>query len=118
MFKMNNTQTNSKRTWYEWLPIHTMSTKEVFDGIEKEGQKPFWVYKAGMTRKSCCFCIMASDKDLCIAAQLRPKLLEKYDELEQKTGYVMMMPGKKKGRRTLKEIVDEEFKKGTRPTKI
>lgn len=107
IFKINNTQTNSKRDWYEWLPIHKMTTIQVFAGIKTEGQKPFWVYAAGMTRKSCCFCIMASDKDLCIAAKLRPKLLELYDYWEDKTGHVMMMPSKKKGKRSLKQIVKE-----------
>lgn len=106
-FKINNTQTNSKRKWYDWLPIHNLTTQEVFDGIQAEGQKPFWVYEAGMTRKSCCFCIMASEDDLCTAAKLRPDLLEKYDYFERTTGQVMIMPSKSKGKRTLKQIIND-----------
>jgi len=95
-----------QRRWYDWLPIHKMKTTEVFAGIKNEGQEPFWVYAAGMTRKSCVFCIMASEEDLCLGAKLRPKLLERYDHFEKKTGHVMIMPSKAKGRRTLKEIVN------------
>lgn len=109
VWKVNKTQTNSKRTWYEWLPIHKLKEPTVFKTIEDHGQTPFWVYAAGMSRKSCCFCIMASEKDHCTAAKLletyNPALLEKYDAVEESTGQVMVMPSKSKGRRTLKQII-------------
>lgn len=108
VFKLNKSQTNSKRNWYEWLPVHRLTTEEIFDVIKREGQEPFWTYKKGLSRKSCSFCIMASDKDLCIAAQLRPKLLDKYDYYERKFDRTMMMPSKKNGKRTLKEIIAQQ----------
>ena len=43
------------REWYEWLPVHDMSTHEVFDTIEAAGQTPHWAYAAGNTRLSCVF---------------------------------------------------------------
>ena len=106
VFKINKTQTNGKRDWYEWLPIHQLSTDEVFQTIKDAGQEPFWIYAEGMTRKSCSFCIMSSKSDLCIAARLRPKLLERYNEIENRLGVVMMMPTKKNGKRTLKQIIN------------
>jgi DNA sulfur modification protein DndC len=105
-FKINKRETNSKRNWFEWLPVHELSTKQIFASIKIENQEAFWTYSKGLSRKSCSFCIMASKSDLCIAAKLRPDLLEKYDALEKKFDNVMMMPTKKHGKRTLKEIIN------------
>lgn len=91
---------NSKagRQWYEWLPIHGWSEKQVFASIRDHGQEPHWAYAAGMTRLSCCFCIMASDADLKTAARLRPQLLETYIALEEKMGHTFRSPKKGKPR--------------------
>lgn len=110
VLKLNKTQTNGKRTWFDWLPIHKMTTREIFACIKSNNQKPFWTYSAGLSRKSCSFCIMASSEDLCIAAKLRPELLERYDYYEKKYGHTMIMPTKKHGKRTIKEIVQQESK--------
>jgi len=95
---------NSKREWFEWLPIHGWSTEEVFGYISQNNQKPHWAYEKGMSRLSCCFCIMASREDLTTAAKLNPELYKKYVELEKKLDVTMMMPDKKKGRLFLEEI--------------
>lgn len=101
------------REWFEWLPIHDWSEPQVFAAIAGAGQKPHLVYGLGMTRFSCCFCIMASEQDLRTAARLaaeRPDLLNdpdlyrKYVGLERSTGQVMLMPSKTHGRRTLEQI--------------
>lgn len=103
-FKLNQKNTNSKREWYDWLPIHDWLIEEVFDAIASVGQKPHWAYERGMTRLSCCFCIMSSKQDLTTAAKLNPELYRKYVSLEKTTGQVMMMPTKRDGRRTLEQI--------------
>lgn len=103
-FKRSDRNSKAGREWYDWLPIHNMTTQEVFDSIAAAGQAPHWVYGAGMSRFSCCFCIMASQADLRTAARLNPKLYARYVGLERATGQVMMMPTKKHGRRTLEEI--------------
>jgi 3'-phosphoadenosine 5'-phosphosulfate sulfotransferase (PAPS reductase)/FAD synthetase len=97
---------NSKagREWYDWLPIHTMLIEEVFATISAAGQEPHWAYAAGMTRLSCCFCIMASKEDLTTAAKLNPTLYARYVALEESTGQVMMMPTKRDGKRSLEQI--------------
>ncbi len=105
ILKLNQSQTNSKRIWYEWLPIHGETTEEVFQGIKDEGQQPFWTYGEGMSRKSCSFCMLANEEDLCIAARLRPKLLERFTQEEQYLDHTFIMPSKKKGRRFLREVV-------------
>lgn len=111
VLKLNKTQTNGKRNWYDWLPIHKMTTEEVFACIKINNQEPFWTYSKGLSRKSCSFCIMASEEDLCVAAKLRPELLERYDYYEKKFGRTMMMPTKKNGKRTLKEIINQSQNK-------
>lgn len=91
---------NSKagRDWHDWLPIHQWSTEEVFQMIALAGQTPHWAYAAGMTRLSCCFCIMASRADLRRAAELNPALYRRYVDLERRIGQVMVMPTKANGR--------------------
>jgi 3'-phosphoadenosine 5'-phosphosulfate sulfotransferase (PAPS reductase)/FAD synthetase len=103
-FKLSARNSKAGRTWYEWLPIHEWTVEEVFAEIAAAGQKPHWAYAAGMTRLSCCFCIMASKADLTTAARLNPALYAEYVRLERQTGQVMMMPSKTKGRQTLEDI--------------
>jgi DNA sulfur modification protein DndC len=103
-FKLSKGNSIAGREWYDWLPIHDWSLARVFDRIAQAGQEPHWAYAAGMTRLSCCFCIMASREDLRTAARLKPDLYRRYVELERSTGHVMMMPTKKLGRQTLEQI--------------
>lgn len=105
-FKLNNRMSIAGREVYDWLPIHNMKTTEVFQNIADAGQEPHWAYKAGMTRLSCCFCIMASTQDLATAASLRPALFQRYVATERRLGVSMMMPKKGGERRFLDDIVN------------
>lgn len=100
VFKYCARNSKAGREWYDWLPIHDLSATEVFATITDAGQSPHWAYFAGMTRLSCSFCIMASVKDLCTAATLRPALFKTYADLERKIGHTFSM-----SRRSLPEIV-------------
>lgn len=82
---------NSVHTWFEWLPIHDMSSSEVFTAISEAGQKPHYAYALGNNRLSCVFCIMASKADLRNGRIERPELFQQYVELEERTGYTMHM---------------------------
>jgi 3'-phosphoadenosine 5'-phosphosulfate sulfotransferase (PAPS reductase)/FAD synthetase len=104
-FQKSERNSKSGREWYDWLPVHDMSEKQVFKSIKDAGEKPFWTYAEGMKRKSCSFCIMACKSDLTIAARLRPELFQKYVETEKRIGHTLMMPTKKHGVRTLDEII-------------
>jgi len=92
-FKLYERESIAGRTWYKWLPIFDLSTREVFEIIRDSGQKPFWTYAEGMSRKSCSFCIMANKSDLRIAARLRPELFKKYVALEKELGHTLQMSG-------------------------
>lgn len=98
---------NSKagREWYEWLPIHDMLVDEVFQSISDAGERWHWAYDNGMSRLSCCFCIMSSKSDLKVAAKLNPGLFEQYVNLEKKIGHAMMMPPKGKDPVFLEEYI-------------
>lgn len=87
---------NSKagRQWFDWLPIHDLTTEDVFKLIEDAGQKPHYAYQMGMSRLSCCFCIMASASDLTIAARANPELYARYVEMEKRIGHTLSMSQK------------------------
>lgn len=104
-FKQSTTNTNSKRTWFEWLPIHSWTTGEVFQFIRDNNQKPHWAYQEGMTRLSCCFCIMSSKQDLKTASRLNPELLARYSAMEKKLDHTLLMPTKKSGKQFLTDII-------------
>lgn len=103
-FKHNERNSKAGREWYDWLPIHDMSTEEVFQTIADAGEKPHWAYEAGMERLSCIFCIMASKKDLVTAANLQPEVYRQYVSLELEIGHTFLMPKKGCEPQTLEEV--------------
>lgn len=96
---LNEEQTNSRRVWYDWLPIHNLFTPEVLTELGDRGLTPHFAYGLGNHRLSCCFCIYASAGDLRNAAVAFPALYEKYVTKELETGYTMHM-----SRKSLSEI--------------
>lgn len=104
VFKLNARNSKAGREWYDWLPIHDMLIDEVFGTIAGAGEKPHWAYEAGMTRLSCCFCIMSSRDDLITAAKLNPSLYARYVEMEKRIGHTMTMPKKDEKPRGLEEV--------------
>jgi DNA sulfur modification protein DndC len=87
------------RSWYDWLPIHTLSTVEVLATVASAGQQLHPAYAQGNERLSCVFCIMASANDLRNGAQQNPELYARYVEMERRTGYTLHM-----SRKSLPEI--------------
>ena len=88
-WKRNDRNSRAGREWFDWLPIHGLSTADVFGVIADAGQSPHWAYAAGMSRLSCSFCILASRADLARAAQLRPNLYRRYAILERRLGHTL-----------------------------
>lgn len=104
VFKVSTGNSVAGREWYDWLPIHAWKIEEVFAEISRSGQRPHWAYEAGMTRLSCCFCIMASRGDMQTAARLKPELFQRYLETERRLDQTMLMPADGR-RRFLDEVV-------------
>lgn len=88
-WRRNDRNSRAGREWYDWLPVHELSTAEVFQVIEQAGQSPHWAYAAGMSRLSCSFCILASRADLTRAAELRPRLYRDYVALERRIRHTL-----------------------------
>jgi 3'-phosphoadenosine 5'-phosphosulfate sulfotransferase (PAPS reductase)/FAD synthetase len=88
-FRKNDRGSVAGRDWWEWLPIHHLTTVEVFATISDANQAPHFAYLEGNQRLSCVFCIMGSRNDLANGARLNPNLLTKYIEIEKRTGYTM-----------------------------
>ena len=84
---------NSKagREWYSLAPIADWTIEQVWAAIADAGQEPHAVYAMGMSRLSCCFCIMGSKADQKLAAELRPELYAELVALEQHVGHTMSM---------------------------
>jgi DNA sulfur modification protein DndC len=98
-FKLNERNSIAGREWYDWLPIHDWLTPQVFKTIHDAGERAFWIYYKGMTRKSCSFCIMGSRGDLKLAAQLRPELYKRYVDKERELNHTLQM-----SKKTLEEV--------------
>lgn len=92
---------NSKagRTWYEWMPILDWTEDQVFTAIRDAGEEPHYAYGLGMSRLSCCFCIMASKNDLIVSAKANPALYRRYVETEKRLDHTLSM-----SRKPLEEI--------------
>jgi len=84
--------TNTRRTVYEWLPIHQLTTEQVFGEIRRAGQQPFRAYAMGNRRLSCVFCIFGCPGDIANGRRERPELYQDYRELERETGWTLF-PG-------------------------
>lgn len=78
---------NGKRDVDRWLPIFDWSEEQVWDRIHASGVRYHEAYEAGMERLSCCFCVLASRKDLLIAARHNPDLAAEYVAVEQRVGW-------------------------------
>lgn len=101
--KLNAKNSKAGREWYDYLPIATWrcSTDKTFDAavhmddvfttIALAGQTPHYAYALGASRLSCAFCIMASIKDLTVAALWNPALYSEVVGIEKQIGHTIRM---------------------------
>lgn len=90
--KINATLSKAGREVWEYMPIFNWSTAAVKLFVKSKGQSLFWAYE-GNERLSCVFCIMGSPNDLAHGAKHRPELLDKYREIETRTGWSFFPDG-------------------------
>lgn len=88
-FSVNKNLSKAGREVYDAAPLADWTTAEVFEEIARRGQSPHPNYAKGMTRISCCFCILAKRSDLRIAAELRPDLYAELVATELHIGHTM-----------------------------
>ncbi len=101
-WSLNKTLSTTTRTVYNWLPIHALTTPQVFSRIREAGQEPFRAYATGNRRLSCVFCILGCAGDLANGRRERPELFQRYVELERETGWTMF-PGQSLTQRAAEE---------------
>lgn len=70
-----------------WLPIHELSTVQVWAAIRASGDPYAWTYDAGLQRLSCKFCPLAGKSHLVRAAQLDPAGIMRRAEQEERMGH-------------------------------
>ncbi|NQZ57499.1 MAG: phosphoadenosine phosphosulfate reductase family protein [Lentisphaeraceae bacterium] len=95
------------RQWFNFYPIFDMSQDEVFATIRAAGEEPHFAYKRGMTRLSCCMCILSSKADLTLGAKLNSDTYARYVAIEKVIDHTFVQPARRKGmliRRFLEEI--------------
>jgi 3'-phosphoadenosine 5'-phosphosulfate sulfotransferase (PAPS reductase)/FAD synthetase len=90
----------TKRTVYNWLPIHQWSEETVWARIRASGVPHHPAYDLGMGRLSCVFCIFAPKAALQIAGRANPELLDQYVAVEDEIGHTFQ------SRLSLREVRD------------
>jgi 3'-phosphoadenosine 5'-phosphosulfate sulfotransferase (PAPS reductase)/FAD synthetase len=85
-WKFSTKNSRAGRQWYDWNPIFKHSVYDVFKVIKDADQVPHWAYLKGMTRLSCCFCIMSNKRDLRIARKHNPDMFNQYLLKEMELG--------------------------------
>lgn len=85
--QINKKLTTKTRRVDDYLPIHKWSLKKVWATIQENNLPYPAAYDLGMSRFSCCFCVLASRADLCVSAKANPELLERYLAVEEKIGH-------------------------------
>ncbi len=93
-FSFNKRNSKAGREWYDWLPIHHLTTLEVFGVIWDALQDPHWVYGEGMNRKSCRHCIYAPEDQQRLAARIDPRVALQIAVRERAWGKTLLMPVK------------------------
>ena len=88
-WELNKRMSKAGRTWIDFSPIHDLTIEQVWAVIDGDGQARHWAYDLGMSRLSCCFCIMGNTADMGIAAQHNPDLFKRYVALERRLGHTM-----------------------------
>lgn len=88
----NKRETNSKRTIWNYLPIHNWSDEKVFSYLQSKGIPLHPVYKY-LHRFSCRVCIFMSEHDLKQVAKNDPAAIDIIEKLEDKIGFTMFMKG-------------------------
>lgn len=98
-WSLNTDNSTRDRAWFDWLPIHSLSTLDVFQTIEAAGQEPHPAYgvvsiegepyASKNERLSCLFCIFASKHDIANAAKAHPQVYARFTALEARVTGVL-----------------------------
>lgn len=105
IFSVNTRETNTKRDWFEWLPVFELEVADVWNLIATQPVKRHYAYLLGNERLSCIFCIMGSRNDLINGYRHNPGVFNQYVALEAEVGYTMHQSRES----LLKLVLGEEY---------
>jgi len=86
-FVIDRSASNSRRTVIRWHPVIAYSRCDVWQVIEDQQIEYHWAYDLGADRLSCRLCVLATEADLVLAAQLSPQLTDDYVKAEELTDH-------------------------------
>lgn len=70
-----------------WLPVHHLTTEDIWTGIRESGVPYHPIYDRGMSRLSCTVCIFAPRSQLHLVAHLAPDVLQAYADVERRVRF-------------------------------
>lgn len=85
--ELDRRASNSRREVVRWLPVFSWTEAEVWARIEASGVEHHFAYDLGMPRLSCCFCVLASEGALVLAARHNRELADEYVAVEARIGH-------------------------------
>ncbi len=86
-WQLDESASSARRIVWTWLPIHSWSTKQVWQRIRASGVRHHPAYDLGIPRLSCVFCIFSPRSALLLAGKHNPKLLDEYVKVEREIGH-------------------------------
>jgi 3'-phosphoadenosine 5'-phosphosulfate sulfotransferase (PAPS reductase)/FAD synthetase len=90
-FRLDRGASNGRRTVHTWLPIHGLTTAQVWQRIREGGLETHPAYRLGMPRLSCVLCVFSPKNALMLAGKHNPELLKEYVAVEQAIGHRFRM---------------------------
>ncbi|MFF0437524.1 phosphoadenosine phosphosulfate reductase family protein [Streptomyces sp. NPDC004327] len=102
-----------------WLPIHHLTTDEVWQVHQDHGIARHSAHDMGMRRLSCRACPLAKTEDLIRSAQLNPSLFAEYAGAEKENGQAVQEEHQPSGRSSSEPGADpKRGSAGTMPQQI
>lgn len=86
-FRLDRRASNGKRTVHTFLPIHDLTTEQVWERIRQSMVPHHPAYDLGLPRLGCVLCIMAPKNALLLAGKHNRKLLDEYVAVEKEIGH-------------------------------
>jgi 3'-phosphoadenosine 5'-phosphosulfate sulfotransferase (PAPS reductase)/FAD synthetase len=86
----NDLRYGRKPRWIDhWRPVHSWSTKQVWDIAERYSVTPFPPYALGWGRGSCAFCVFSSKNHWATLRIAMPAKFERIAEYEREFGHTI-----------------------------
>lgn len=114
-FRHNAAASNGRRHVDDWLAVHAVPLADLRRSLDESGIPHHPAYDgedgepwAGMSRLSCVFCVLASRRDLLLAARRMPEMAEQRAAAEARMGHRFRLDA------SMAELIAEAARTGPR----